>query len=384
MLKKAHYENMFQKVDLSYFSIVQEFMTDIDEWNKVNNEMIDKSITFSDGFKLLISNKGLNVNNIDIYGRSILNFSSYFGYVGIVFMLLSNKADVTLSDIAGMSALTWGTNGGRPDVFIKYRAPLNSMDGLDRTALHHALRACNYGVAELLSNFRLYLYSADQLEGALIWASVNGHDRIVSSLLYVGISANEADENGVSALLHATANGHLECATLLINYGAEVNATDGDGRASLWHAISNGQIKIEKLLRDNNGRLGSAAIELTGLRFAVRHKQLGDIQEILKNMDSKADSWEKMEGFPSLVDSLRMRQWDIANLLVGAAGDDLNKIEARERTNLLVLALEEECPRTWCTPCRKKEWTRKGRIQKEKRHCWWPVVTEIMMEWWPS
>jgi len=349
LLKKAHEDNMFRRADFSYFPIALEFMktrNDWDEWNRVNIEMLNNTITFEKGFELLISSKGVNVDSVDIYNRTILMFASYFGYVGIVTTLLVHKAKTNLVDHSEMSALSWGTCGGQAIVvqlLIRYRAPLNYLDQLERTALHHAVRRRDYRVAHYLDYYGETLYTAYQLEGGLAWASMHGMSAIVERLLSFGINPNEADEDGLTGLMRATACGHMECVNFLLRAGAEVNIIDSDGKSALWWAIMNEEIEIEKLLLENNAKLGSTPIALKGLRLVVVQNQIGELKNFLKQVDDKTPDSELVEYFKSLVYSLRMNTWEIAEGLVEAAVD-MGYIERRLQESILPIALEEGCP----------------------------------------
>jgi len=67
-----------------------------------------------------------------------------------------------------MNALTKAVNGGRADIvqmIIAYGCPINSMDRLRRTALHHTLRGRNFPIATVLMNTKGKLESTDQLNG---------------------------------------------------------------------------------------------------------------------------------------------------------------------------------------------------------------------------
>lgn len=131
-------------------------------------------------------------------------------------MLLEHNAGVTLQDTDSMTALHWATNGGHKGIvesLMKSRMPLNSKDWLGRSALHHALRRRDYGIAEVLVRSEVFLYSPKQLEGALNWTAQQGSDNgngngaIIGALLFWGLDPNEYDGHRVTALMHAAACG---------------------------------------------------------------------------------------------------------------------------------------------------------------------------------
>lgn len=338
MLNKAHDEDMFYTVDLTYFLIATRFGFNQDEWTSLDDKLFQVTITMADGFNILITRNGLDMVTVDVYGRSLLMFAAYAGYGGIVAMLLFNGAKVTEKDKEGMTALIWAVYGrhkGIAELLLRYRTPLNISDRLKRTALHHALRHRDYQMAYTLVVAGEYIYTPVQLEDVLVWASTHGYNFIINSVLVVSKNANDWDRNGVTALMYTAVHGHLETVKLLLEYPAdvdvEVNSMDKMGRTALWYAIINGHLDIQKLLREKNATLRTAGIELTGLRLAVVYKRVAEVQDILKKVKNKTAGWEEVQGFKSLVHAMKIRAWEIANLLVAAAIGDLQKNRSTRR-----------------------------------------------------
>ena len=81
----------------------------------------------------------------------------------------------------------------------------------------------------------------------LVWASRNGHERIVPLLLEKGAHINAAAEFGDTALVRALRNEHEHIARLLLEKGAEINATGYDGTALVW-ASREGHVQFVLLL----------------------------------------------------------------------------------------------------------------------------------------
>ena len=81
----------------------------------------------------------------------------------------------------------------------------------------------------------------------LVWASRNGHERIVPLLLVKGAYINAAAEFGDTALVWALRNEHEHIVRLLLEKGAEINATGYDGTALVW-ASGEGHVQFVQLM----------------------------------------------------------------------------------------------------------------------------------------
>ncbi len=120
-------------------------------------------------------------------------------------------------------------------------------------------------------------------EYPLIYASQNGHLKIVQALINAGANANVKDRNNVTPLILASQNGHLEIVQILIAAGADVNIkVTSDGSTALMRAAYWGHPKIAKTLitaganintKNNNG--------ITALTLAKhrKHQKVVDIIE---------------------------------------------------------------------------------------------------------
>ncbi|KAJ5588763.1 hypothetical protein N7537_011441 [Penicillium hordei] len=83
----------------------------------------------------------------------------------------------------------------------------------------------------------------------VMWASSNGHDRIVELLLERGANVNAQGGLYGNALQAACSGGHDKIAQMLLERGADVNAQGGEDGNALQAARRGGYHHIVKLLQ---------------------------------------------------------------------------------------------------------------------------------------
>ncbi len=139
--------------------------------------------------------QGYDVNWLDPYGLSLLNYACHFGHIEIVDLLLNSGANVNYADPWGM------------------------------TSLHAALK--------------------------------EGHDEVVQRLLAQGASVNASTTSGYyvgfTPLYTAIYFHKVQLSTLdlLLQSGADLEAVTAEGKTALQMALDNGWTEAETLLRQN-------------------------------------------------------------------------------------------------------------------------------------
>lgn len=83
---------------------------------------------------------------------------------------------------------------------------------------------------------------------ALMAASENGHEGVVTMLLSLRANANRGNNNATTPLIAACRGGHFACAEALVKAGANVNAHTKDGTTALMAAIDAGHMALVRLL----------------------------------------------------------------------------------------------------------------------------------------
>ncbi len=159
--------------------------------------------------------------------------------------------------------------------------------------------------------------SGTALEPDAFWeAALNGDLEGVSSMLKLGMDANETDVEGRTALMFAAYNGHTEIARILIDRGAKIDALDHSHRTALLFAATGPFPETVKLLLDNksNPNVVDNGEHFSPLMHAAAEGNL-DIVKILleygadpdlKDVDGDtAESFARQKGHTALVDYLK-------------------------------------------------------------------------------
>jgi ankyrin repeat protein len=74
-----------------------------------------------------------------------------------------------------------------------------------------------------------------------MWASYQGHTRIVEFLLSCGANTNALDEHGISSLSWASGRNHIDIVSLLLAAGALPNLCDKNNTTPLIWASRRGK-----------------------------------------------------------------------------------------------------------------------------------------------
>jgi ankyrin repeat protein len=86
---------------------------------------------------------------------------------------------------------------------------------------------------------------------ALMWASYQGHARVVEYLLQCGANVDALDEHGLSSLSWAAGRNHLDIVRLLLTAGASPNLCDKNNTTPLIWASRRGMfLRNHRITRD--------------------------------------------------------------------------------------------------------------------------------------
>ncbi|KAF5026432.1 hypothetical protein F66182_1497 [Fusarium sp. NRRL 66182] len=165
------------------------------------------------------------------------------GHLARVVQLLEEGVDVDLLDMDGRSPLSLAAEHGWTNIVL---ALINRSASLD---LKDA-----YGGSPLW------------------WASRYGHDNIVEHLLEHGAYIDTLDMDGQSPLSISTQHRHASTVKMLLTYGAYPNSATDYGKTALLFAVSAGQLDIVELLVESGADINYKSPQGdTALSLAERH-----------------------------------------------------------------------------------------------------------------
>ena len=197
---------------------------------------------------------GVDVNAKGCYDyTTALYGAACAGHTDIVQMLVSNKADLNLSDDNGLTSLIRATMLGSTEIaqiLVDGSADLNLSDHHFRwTPLIRAAMMGSTEVAQILADGGADLNcSCDRGMTPLIWATIEKNLEIVHILAKGDADLNCCDESGWTSLIWASAGGSTEIAQVLVRSSASVNTIFKDGETALSFASGRAGIDMISFL----------------------------------------------------------------------------------------------------------------------------------------
>lgn len=158
-------------------------------------------------------NAGIPINDADNEGRTPLMLAVLSGQTEMVRWLLKQGADPKLKDKKGYMALMLAVT-------------------------HHQDKA----VEELAP------YHREDLDSALLLASLVGEAAAIDTLTSYGASVHARMENGKTPLMLAAENGHQEAVAILMDIGASRHATTESGQTAQSFAVAAGHHEIAEMI----------------------------------------------------------------------------------------------------------------------------------------
>ncbi|CAG0880463.1 unnamed protein product [Cyprideis torosa] len=237
------------------------------------------------GFLHYLQRDGVQVDEKDANGTSLLLLATNYGNPAFIKMLLDEGADPNVEDNDQWTPLLAASRAGALEIaklFVLHKAELNCRDLESWTPLTWATYKGHVDVAKLLIEEGADVNSLGTFhDSPLLWACGRGYPDIARSLLAKGAKPNVGDKFGttpmvwaarkrnISAvkallqrganpdisgiycwfpLLKATENGDVDMVDLILEHKANPNATDKDGYTCLAHACKLGYLEIVKSL----------------------------------------------------------------------------------------------------------------------------------------
>lgn len=180
--------------------------------------------------------------------------------LSIIDFLISNGADISLSNSYGTNALMFAAEKGHFEVvksLIDKGVSVNAVTKNNATAIMYAAMSGKAKVAKLLLNNGADIsLKVDWGADALLFAAreyekSSGHLNVIELLLDNGANINSTDKSGNSALMELSWSGHTEAVKLLIDRGANVNLINNNNMAAIYSKyLSSSNEEIVDILRE--------------------------------------------------------------------------------------------------------------------------------------
>jgi ankyrin repeat protein len=189
---------------------------------------------------------GFDAETKDSGGDSALHIAAAAGAKEAVEFLLNKGFAIDAKGAKGRTPLMAGVMADRPEMvqwLLRQGADPKLKDDDGFMALMLAVTAGREkAVAELAP------YHREDLDSALLLASLVGEAKVIDALTNYGASVYARMEDGRTSLMLAAQNGHQEAAALLIDIGASRFATLESGETAQSMAVSAGHAEIAEMI----------------------------------------------------------------------------------------------------------------------------------------
>ena len=283
--------------------------------------------------RLLLDN-GAPVNAMTHSGYTPLHRAAEACFAEGVKMLLAHNADITVTDIFGLTPLrVLFVETPYPEFYVIERSRqegvacvlllLNAgadwrfLDSRGNTLLHIAImQGYEDVVAFLLSQGAPVLALNDK--GCIPLHMTYGSERMIGMLLQAGCSVDEPNQtqSGDTLLHTAVADGDLGLISFLLSKGAAVNAVNDHGETPLHLAVDEGEeVILKMLLKYGANPVAVDGLGITPLHRAAKHGSL-DVIAFLARIPKVDINSKDSHGWTALDSAVSGNQPEAIRLLV--------------------------------------------------------------------
>lgn len=189
----------------------------------------------------------IDVNLVDLHGRTALHVAAIYGHVEVIQFLVSVGGNPDIADQHGWTPLHCASIAGHVEaaefllncsVYVKYALTKDGKTPFDL--------AVEKGHSDL--------YDMLRLGDALHRAARIGDVAEIKRCLLDGAKVNGKDENGWTPLHRAAFKGKTESVKVLLNNGANVDMVDNSGYTPLHRAVEAGHVQVALALIGNGAK----------------------------------------------------------------------------------------------------------------------------------
>jgi ankyrin repeat protein len=180
---------------------------------------------------------------------------------------------------------------------------------------------------------------------ALLIASDNGFNNIVSILIASGADKEARNYLGQTPLILASIKGHEEVVLELIRSRVNLNRSDNNNHTALIESLINNRINIANILLDNNADIGDRIGDLNAIDYVPQRIEYQDLETRIRQI------YNSNPGRPVVADILDKPLIARINLGNNICAVCLDKYINNENDNLVILncghIFHEKCFRDW-------------------------------------
>jgi len=280
------------------------------------NDLIALACNSGEGGIKSFLDQGVNVNEKDVFGYTMLMYAAEAGNARVVRLLLDQpNIDINIQNDDGETALDCAERAGRrgvrrlmlsqtgqnqqPDPFIE-RIKKSPADEICKQFLKAVSQGNIDQMDSLLYEKLVDVNSVLNESGstALIVASENGNLDAVRMLLSYEADLSLKDRSGNNALIRAARKGHFDVVEELLFRKANINSVGQHGRTILMEAAENGQVRVVKLLIKKGAKVsvkddfGKTALDLVNEKlekFNESSDNYKSIKSVLEDQSKQSD-----------------------------------------------------------------------------------------------
>ncbi|XP_033647610.1 serine/threonine-protein phosphatase 6 regulatory ankyrin repeat subunit B-like isoform X1 [Asterias rubens] len=217
----------------------------------------------------LLRKGGSSVNCVDKGGKTPLLWAASAGNIKACRLLVDLKADITLSDDNGLTALHCAVCRNHPScleaLLRDCRCEPNPADKGGCTPLFYAITMDHGECALTLLKYGASPSWKDQDgKSPAFCAASRGSVPILKLLNNYGGSLQLRTISKDTPLTQAAKAQHIEAVSFLLKHGCKVNTRDGSGLTSMHHAATNNSVLLCTLLHQHEANINSVCVTKQG------------------------------------------------------------------------------------------------------------------------
>jgi len=194
---------------------------------------------------------GFDEKTADTEGNSGLHVAAEVANVKAAEYLLNRGFSVDVENSEGRTPLMSATLADRPEM-VRWLLRQGANPKLkDRDGFMALMLAVTNNRSEVVEE--LATYHGEDLDSAVLLASLVGHPKVIDTLTNYGASVYARMEDGRTPLMLAAENGHHEAVAILMDIGASRFATTESGDTAQSFAVSNGHGEIAEMIEKGFG-----------------------------------------------------------------------------------------------------------------------------------